>query len=1139
MMKTSRREFLSMSGSLLWAPPNALWSLEPAHSTGERPWREPGQLKDRAYLKTAAQRYSAIDREIVGHNKTCFNNRPLYCEPPNDCVILAGDRPFLRLLAEPYVLGGFSMALLRDGHGRWLHEYPEIESRYRCGKMTWQIRDSTLGDLQLFVTAVPLHGSGGLALRLRAQGLRPGDKLVWAFGGAAHEPGVRLKWDPIMRGNPKLYRTGDPRKPEASLGMDPARCRANHAIVTNDVFRLMAAEESMINVTGKWDRAGKVHVANASAASDPARLLSSIADELPMICGVIELNTDTDQLHCVVEALGPGSEPVWQGNTLTTLFDQSVAYLTSIERVQIETPDPRLDAAVASVCHPIDAACDRNPSVFRHGCMAFFIQFLGWRVLCGATALGWHERIRSEAAHYAAIQQKQANGRLQAHADPGRQYCIQAQDSRFWGRGRIAPEDRHVYNTQSQFIDQVIRDWRATGDAEIEKTLRPMLELHLEWVRECFDPDDDGLYESYINSLPTDSVWYNGGGSVEESAYAYFGHLAAADMARRAEDANAAALHQKRAEKIHRALVDILWQEDRGHFGLYIEQGGHRRVHADACVYSEFLPIDCGMTTLLQALQALYYTEWGLERVRLPFGGELCQLSNWVPWKWSVRDIFGGDVYALALAYFQTGLPEEGWELLLGATLESAYASSVPGGFSHIGAGTDFSDNCHMFARTVVEGLFGYVPDYPNNRVTIRPRLPASWQKAAIKTPDYSLDFNQEGDVDRYRITLTRPADVECLIPLRAEGIAQVTVNGLKGKWDVSAGFGFTLLRLRVPQASVAELAIQLSGRISPVPPLHVEAKAGEQLRLTVSQGRVVRWHDLHHVFEQAQMEGPAIHGRVAPLPGFHLVLADVTIGDLPQQQVIKLRVTDPEMEQAMAAKRLRAAPSGSRWKLIDLAPHYNGDITTIFQQQYLSPRPSTCSVRLGVDGYSAWTFPFWKQTAPPIDLGGLKKLTDAKGWLITPQNVPFLVPAPTHNIAFTSLWDNWPSLFTVPVDQAAEAVWVLVCGSTFPMQTRIANAELRFLYADGVTEKLELIPPLNFWSLCPWGDGDYSYETDGFCLPKEPPLTVQLGRNCRGNLLSWNLRSGVKLREVILETLSQDVVIGLMGLTLMNPAAV
>jgi hypothetical protein len=102
-------------------------------------------------------------------------------------------------------------------------------------------------------------------------------------------------------------------------------------------------------------------------------------------------------------------------------------------------------------------------------------------------------------------------------------------------------------------------------------------------------------------------------------------------------------------------------------------------------------------------------------------------------------------------------------------------------------------------------------------------------------------------------------------------------------------------------------------------------------------------------------------------------------------------------------------------------------------------------------------------------------------------------------------------------------------------MQTRIANAEISFRYADGQVERLELVPPLNFWSLCPWGDADYNYASDAFCLPKQPPSMVQLGRNCRAIVLSWKLRPGIPLKDLTLETLSQDVVIGMMGVSLMN----
>jgi len=937
-----------------------------------------------------------------------------------------------------------------------------------------------------------------------------------------------------MHGNPKTFKLGDPRKPEMNLGIDPERCSGNRIIVEGQAFRLFPTSDAPHAAVGYCNREGQLHVAQASAQSRPRQLFETTARDLPIACGRIDLRPDDDRIFWAIQSASAGAAigalPIAAPEKA---FQDGIDYLQTVERVKIDTPDARLDAAVAAVCHTIDSSCLRNPYIFRHGSMAFSIPFLGWRVICGAKALGWHERVKGDVAYYAALQVTDGS-RTQALPDPDRRLCVQGPESRFYGRGHI-PRDTHMYNTQSQFFDQMIRDWRATGDAEMEKILRPALELHLEWVRECFDPDDDGLYESYINTLPTDSVWYNGGGSVEETAYAFYGHRAAMDMARRAGDTNAAAWHQQRAEKIRQALAEKLWLADRGHYGLYIEQGGHVRVHSDAWVYSEFLPIDAGMVEILQAAQALYYTEWGLERMRLPFGGEVCQPSNWVPWKWSVRDMFGGDLCALALAYFQAGLADEGWELLLGATLESAYASSVPGGFSHVGAATDFADSTHMFARTVVEGLFGYDPDYPHGRVRVRPAFPSTWPKASVRTPDFTFEFRQEGDIDFYRLTLEQEAEVDFRLPVCARQVWRVTLNGRATEWHAEAGFGGTAVRVHTGKLATAEVMVEMTGRLPHSGPLRHEGKVGEQVRLETPRGQVVGWQDFHNAVESSRTEGASLQGSLANKPGHHMILAEIKVGDLPQWQTFKLRITDPEGEAKRAAQSPRETPQAARWTYLDLGPHYNGDIRTIFQQQYLSPRPATCSLRLGVDGYSAWTFPYWKEPVPVIDLSNLDRLEDGHGRIVTPQNVPFRRFAADRNIAFTSLWDNWPRSVTVPVGQSAEMAWLLVCGSTFPMQTRIANAEIRFRYADGQEEKLDLTPPENFWTLCPWGGEDYNYDLDAFCLPNQPPPSVQLGQNCRAMVMSWKLRPGVELKDMTLETLSQDVVIGLMGVSLMN----
>lgn len=63
----------------------------------------------------------------------------------------------------------------------------------------------------------------------------------------------------------------------------------------------------------------------------------------------------------------------------------------------------------------------------------------------------------------------------------------------------------------------------------------------------------------------------------------------------------------------------------------------------------------------------------------------------------------------------------------------------------------------------------------------------------------------------------------------------------------------------------------------------------------------------------------------------------------------------------------------------------------------------------------------------------------------------------------------------------------------------------------------------------------NYLSEIDKFCLPKVLPSIVKLGQNCNAMLISRYLKSGVKVEKVTLKCLSQEVVVGMMGISIGN----
>ncbi len=204
--------------------------------------------------------------------------------------------------------------------------------------------------------------------------------------------------------------------------------------------------------------------------------------------------------------------------------------------------------------------------------------------------------------------------------------------------------------------------------------------------------------------------------------------------------------------------------------------------------------------------------------------------------------------------------------------------------------------------------------------------------------------------------------------------------------------------------------------------------------------------------------------------------------------------------------------------------------------------------------GIGEWCHP--KLTADIDDSGLRRRLADEGGVLMTEPGIPFLLPAEGRNILFTSLWDNYPNSATVSLSGRASQLYLLMAGSTNHMQWGIENGLLRVSYADGSEKVTPLVNPHN------WAPVELDFYDDDYAFARakgvKPLYRVQLknGHASRtlgkelglrgaadryidggaGIILDIPLDPSRELSSLTLETLSGDVVIGIMGLTLQRP---
>ena len=119
-----------------------------------------------------------------------------------------------------------------------------------------------------------------------------------------------------------------------------------------------------------------------------------------------------------------------------------------------------------------------------------------------------------------------------------------------------------------------------------------------------------------------------------------------------------------------------------------------------------------------------------------------------------------------------------------------------------------------MYGRTLVEGLFGIVPDALSGQLLIRPGLPGAWESASIDTPDVGYSYTRQGDTETFavRAHFRQPMQLRLRVAARSAGVAQVTANGQAVSWKCVPSIGEPAIEIEVAQADGATVVIQWDG---------------------------------------------------------------------------------------------------------------------------------------------------------------------------------------------------------------------------------------------------------------------------------------------------------------------------------------
>ncbi len=992
-----------------------------------------------------------------------------------------------------------------EAGARWFHDSSDIVSEFKNGWMEYKLSQTTpyLPDMDINIEAYPLLPEDGFLVHYR---ITTDQRIVFAAGFG----GLTDYFGRFERRNEKrrYFSTADCVDNTVEIGKN--RARISHPNGSSvQIAASFPAEFAQGSAKVLENNSAALFLGSTPENKDDAVVkISSVIEQGQVLDGYIVVihNGDDDTVNKWLEM----KDPI--GYIKQQIYAKHVC-------INLNTPEHPLDLTVAPTVIALDASWHRNS--FHHGTFAYHSPFLGWRGWYAPTSLGWSDRV--EAAMSAHLDQivRKADGEERVWFDgenpregdgPSPYHSIENTTGflpYFLG------VDMAYYNMQECAFDMMLYHIEWTGNLEIARKYFDEFCMMLDWEERIFDPDNDGLYQNFLNTWISDGHSYNGAGCAQASAYTY---RANAVMAKIAEKLGLSSeVFTKRAEKIKKAINEKLWLANSGVIAESIDTMGNCQIHPSPELSTAYLAIDCDVVDDFRAYTMLKYTENYIKNIVSPWsGGRLAYSSNWYPKKYSTCGIFPAENAHLALTYFKLGLKEKGKEILDGI-VDCYLNSRNPGMITHVQSSMfsgdngdwDFTDVSSMYLRLMVEGLFGIRINALDGQIIIAPGFPSDWDHASLTLKDISLNYNRSGSMETYDIFCDR-AEKKCIrIPMISDNVEVVMLDGEPIPYEIKAAQNNCFIMVEVEKTGRFQLRVMHGKGEIPSLKLHDTVLEGNELCIELVNGEMIEYMDICESLENITVVGNKIYAKTKSVPGHHTLFIHAKKGEYDTWLAADYEVVKKETAEEPLLKK--------PFEPVDISAFFNCNMTEVHNKKYLSPRPEGYSIGVFPNGRYAWEWNHGGHNAVRIDDSALRA---ANGLIHTNSGIPFITPAENENLACVSLWDEFPTEITIPLSGTAQEIAILFAATTNAMQTQVENVRITVEYEDGETTTAKLVYPIN---IDDWLVAALQKENETFYFSEYNHATVQRLR----------LDPGKKLANVKIEAIANEVIMGVMGVSI------